>query len=345
MKLAKRIAAAVLALSLCAGLSVSAFAANNVVELHADGGILGQYTVELTGVLSQKEYTLQWKSMSGGQTISEESHTGTAYTVDLETFTFSESTVNSENHINDYTDSTTLYGLTGLRKSGSGWIGDILEGKGEYPFPDYRLILEPENATKYDMFYLSSGAGEFFVILNEKPSQGGNTPFADVASDAYYCQAVQWAVEKGITTGTSATTFSPDSTCTTAQILTFLWRANGSPEPTKAATFTDVSADAYYAKAAAWAAEKGLVSGTTFGGDTPCTRMATVTYLWKLAGQPSLSATAAFTDLPNDVSAQKAVSWAVEQGITTGTGATTFSPNGICTRGQIVTFLHRDLAK
>ena len=343
MKLAKKNTSVFLSLSLCMGLSVSALAANTV-ELREDGGVFGQCTVKLTGVLSQQEITLEWERAIGDSFVTDGPYTGVAYTVSAAEFTFSESVVNSDGNLNDYENVTTLFGITGLKEEDNGWKGYMLESAdAEDAFPDYRLILQPENAEQYDMFYLASGAGEFFVILDEGEGSASSNPFADVASTAYYYDAVKWAVEKGITSGTSATTFSPDTTCTTAQILTFLWRANGSPEPAKAAAFTDVSADAYYAKAAAWAAEKGLVSGTTFGGDTPCTRIATVTYLWKLAGKPTASTTATFTDVSSAEDDMNAVSWAVEQGITSGTGATTFSPNSICTRGQIVTFLYRDM--
>lgn len=122
----------------------------------------------------------------------------------------------------------------------------------------------------------------------EEPAEPSDPPrFSDVAEDAYYAQAVNWALERGITSGTTPTTFSPGATCTTGQILTFLWRANGSPVPTVENPFTDVDRDSYCAQAALWAYEKGLVSGTVFGADRPCTRSAVVTYLWKLAGQPS----------------------------------------------------------
>ena len=171
----------------------------------------------------------------------------------------------------------------------------------------------------------------------------GKINFTDVASNAYYADAVTWAISEGITTGTSATTFSPNATCTKSQILTFLWRANGSPASTISNPFSDVSAGAYYADAATWSYEKGLVSGSAFNGDTSATRAATVTYLWKLAGSPSASA-ANFTDVPNNANYAQAVAWAVAEGITSGTGTATFSPNATCTRGQIVTFLYRDLA-
>ena len=143
----------------------------------------------------------------------------------------------------------------------------------------------------------------------ENPYASANTPttptthstpkFTDIAANAYYADAVAWAVEKDITAGTSDTTFSPESTCTTAQILTFLWRSQGQPEPTIKNQFTDVKESDYFHKAALWASEKGLISGSTFGGNTPCTRAATVTYLWKLAGSPSAPA-ASFADIPGD---------------------------------------------
>ncbi len=166
--------------------------------------------------------------------------------------------------------------------------------------------------------------------------------FSDVKTGSYCADAVVWAVEKGITNGTTATTFSPNATCTTAQILTFLWRANGSPEMSGTNPFSDVAPGSFCYEAALWAAKKGLVSGSTFNGNAPCTRAATVTYLWKLAGKPAGSAN--FSDVPAGASYAQAAAWAVREGITTGTTATTFSPNSTCTRGQIVTFLYRDMA-
>lgn len=170
------------------------------------------------------------------------------------------------------------------------------------------------------------------------PTIGG---FNDVKSTDYFADAVLWAVEKNITSGTSKTTFSPNATCTKAQILTFLWRANGSPEPTISNPFTDIKAADYYYKAALWAAEKGLVSGSTFGANADCTRAMTVEYLWKAAGSPAPSGKASFTDVSANADYAQAVAWAVEKGITSGTSKTTFSPAATCTRGQIVTFLYR----
>lgn len=168
--------------------------------------------------------------------------------------------------------------------------------------------------------------------------------FADVSANAYYAEPVAWAVERGITNGTSATTFSPDQTCTTAQILTFLWRASGSPEAAVNSTFSDVAANAYYSKAAQWAKGLNMVEGSVFSPNTPCTRASTVMYMWQAAGCPTVTTQTSFTDVPADADYAMAVAWALEMGITNGTSATTFSPDNTCTRGQIATFLHRNLA-
>ena len=204
---------------------------------------------------------------------------------------------------------------------------------------------------KVDMYFLPednnyakvvTGADgtQYLLKLGDGTTTEPTAPnFTDVAAGAYYADAVKWAVEKGITAGTTTTTFSPNNTCTTAQILTFLWRANGSPA--SAANNAVVPAGKYYTDAANWALEKGLTDA--FSADTPATRAATVTYLWKLAGKPVADATA-FTDVDAGAEYAQAVAWAVKEGITTGTSATTFAPNNTCTRGQIVTFLYRDLA-
>ncbi|MCD8192361.1 MAG: leucine-rich repeat protein [Oscillospiraceae bacterium] len=173
----------------------------------------------------------------------------------------------------------------------------------------------------------------------------GNTPvFTDVVSGSYYCDAVAWAVGQGITTGTTSTTFSPDDTCTRGQIITFLWRAVGSPAPTGAGSFSDVDASIYYADAAQWASEQGIdLSTGTFSPAAACTRATVVEYLYRLAGSPEAAAATQFTDVSASDSYASAVAWAVETGVTTGTSETTFDPAATCTRGQIVTFLYRAL--
>lgn len=269
--------------------------------------------------------------------------------------------------------------------------------------------------------------------------------FTDVKESDYFADPVMWAVDKKITAGTSTTTFSPNQNCTVAQILTFLYRAYGSPRVSGSNPFSDVKSSDYYYNAALWAAEKGMISGSTFGGDRPCTRSMAVTYMWKAASAANLEADFAinngylsqytgsgsdvvipnsvtticfsscyddsltsvtipssvteieggaffdhgsllnvyyegseaqwkainfefsdelskatihynskmpqqpadtgFTDVPATVDYAQAVKWAVDKGVTSGTSATTFSPDNICTRGQIVTFLYQGLAK
>ena len=176
-----------------------------------------------------------------------------------------------------------------------------------------------------------------------------SNPFTDVKEDAFYYDAVLWAVDKGITTGLSATQFGPNAPCTRGQIVTFLWRAAGSPEPiTKEMPFTDVKDGDFFFKAVAWAVEKNITTGlsaTQFGANSPCTRGQIVTFLWRFAGEPKPeSKTMPFADVKTSDFYFDAVLWAVEKNITTGLSATQFGPNSPCTRGQIVTFLYRNMS-
>ena len=173
--------------------------------------------------------------------------------------------------------------------------------------------------------------------------------FVDVKDSAYYAMAVQWAVENGITSGTSATTFSPDQVCTRAQIVTFLWRAAGSPAPVSGQMpFEDVRADAYYYKAVQWAVENGITSGTSadaFSPDRVCTRAQIAAFLWRAQNASKAeNEEMVFTDVSVSAYYYNAVLWAVENGITNGTSATTFSPDQACTRAQCVTFLWKAMA-
>lgn len=166
--------------------------------------------------------------------------------------------------------------------------------------------------------------------------------FSDVDTGAYYYDAVQWAVQKGIASGTTETTFSPDQNCTRAQAITLLWRAAGSPPPkSKNIPFTDVKETAYYCNAVLWAAERGILSGTTLDPDAAVTRGQFATFLYKDAGSPAVQSNTNFTDVPGDSYCCQAVAWVAAKGITAGTGEYTFSPDAVCTRGQIVTFLYR----
>ena len=161
---------------------------------------------------------------------------------------------------------------------------------------------------------------------------------------AYYYDPVLWAVEKGITSGTAETAFSPDAVCTRAQVVTFLWRTAGSPESAGTSPFTDVSPDDYYAQAVQWAVEKGITTGTsetTFSPGSAVTRAQTAAFLWRMAGSAKASGENPFADVQEGDYYYDAVLWAAAAGVTKGTSETTFSPQGPCTRGQIVTFLYR----
>lgn len=168
------------------------------------------------------------------------------------------------------------------------------------------------------------------------PAVAAEGGFTDVDPNAYYAEAVAWAVENNITGGTSATTFSPNQTCTRGQIITFLWRYAGSPEPSVTGGVSDIKESDYFYKAVLWAKEKGMFEGDAFQPSEPCTRLMAMEFMWKRLGSPVVE-----DNLFSDVSSG-AVNWAVARGVTSGTGETTFSPEQICTRGQIVTFLHRD---
>ena len=224
--------------------------------------------------------------------------------------------------------------LCAVRTDGSYWSN--------YLQPNGKLVQLPNIVVTLDSLQIGSSTTP---ITPDVPSSNNSSTFTDVKSTDYYADAVQWAVEKNITSGTSATTFSPSATCSKAQILTFLWRANGSPDPTAENPFTDVKTTDYFYKAALWAAEKGLVSSSTFDANTDCTRAMTMEYMWKAAGSPAASYNGKFNDVPASADYAQAVAWAVEQKITSGTGGSNFSPAATCTRGQIVTFLHRAMGK
>ena len=169
--------------------------------------------------------------------------------------------------------------------------------------------------------------------------------FVDVKANDYFYDAVLWAAQKGITSGTDAEHFTPDGVCSRAQAVTFLWSAAGSPAPKSASmSFTDVPKGSYYEPAVLWAVENGITKGTsdtTFSPNATCSRAQIVTFLWRAAGWPEPKSMSTFTDVPADAYYAKAVAWAVENSITTGTGNGKFSPDDTCTRAQIVTFLFR----
>ena len=212
-----------------------------------------------------------------------------------------------------------------------------------YHFKAWRVILGGVTITD-NKFTMPAEDVEVQAVF-EKDAPISKHPFLDVPAGAYYEDAVVWAVGKGITSGTNATTFDPNGTCTRAQAVTFLWRAAGSPVPkTKLMPFPDVPVGSYYWNAVLWAIEQGITEGTsylTFSPNDSCTRAQIVTFLWRAKGNPAVSGNAPFTDVAPDAYYAAAVTWAEKNGITGGIGNGLFGSNNTCTRAQIVTFLYR----
>ncbi len=212
-----------------------------------------------------------------------------------------------------------------------------------YHFKAWRVILGGVTITD-NKFTMPAEDVEVQAVF-EKDAPISKHPFLDVPAGAYYEDAVVWAVGKGITSGTNATTFDPNGTCTRAQAVTFLWRAAGSPTPkTKLMPFPDVPVGSYYWNAVLWAIEQGITEGTsylTFSPNDSCTRAQIVTFLWRAKGNPAVTGNAPFTDVAPDAYYAAAVTWAEKNGITGGIGNGLFGSNNTCTRAQIVTFLYR----
>ncbi len=221
---------------------------------------------------------------------------------------------------------------------GEGYVSEsvrVLDQDGkELPLTDqgagkYRFTMPASKVTVKASFAANSAAPDLFE---------------DVLEDSYYYDAVHWAAERGITGGIGVRRFAPDAACTRAQMVTFLWRAAGSPEPEDRAHFEDVPADAYYAKAVAWAASEGIARGvdeTRFDPNGTCTRADGVTFLARAAKASESDGKTGFADVPEDAYYASAVKWASENGIVKGIGGGLFGPHNDCTRAQIVTFLHR----
>lgn len=205
-----------------------------------------------------------------------------------------------------------------------------------------------QNAGEGRYTFVMPGGGVTVSASFVRSGEQTELPFTDVDSGAYYYDAVRWAVEQGVASGVTGTAFAPGRGCTRAQLVTFLWRANGSPEPSeKENPFTDVSPDSYYYKAVLWAVEQGITSGVTktaFAPDRVCTRAQAAVLLWQAEGSPAASGTHDFRDVAEGAYYADAVAWAVESGVTQGTTSTTFEPGTTCTRAQIMTFLHRAMA-
>ena len=252
----------------------------------------------------------------------------------------------------------TFTGSNALKeiKSYGGFFEAKIDGMNVVITP--KADLQPDTYADTLYVHTENGAVHFIsvtLIVTEKSTDGdlpfwlpaaiGSNPFSDVAGGAYYNEAVRWAVKNGIASGTDAKHFSPDAACTRGQAVTFLWRAAGCPAPALAENpFADVKPTDYCYDAVLWAVQTGVAKGTsrtTFSPDAPCTRGQIVTFLYRAAGSPSGYANSGYTDVPETSYCAAPVAWAVALRVTSGTSAITFSPDALCTRAQIVTFLYR----
>ena len=306
--------------------------------------------VTLTATPKSGYHFKQWQVITGGVTINDNRFTMPAGNVEVKAIFEKNATP---------PPAPTYYSIT-VTKDGSGTASASLttaaagteitltaKADAGYTFKQWQVITGGVTI-KDNKFTMPAGNVEVKAIFekNATPPPGpAVNPFVDVPAGSFYYDAVLWAVEKGVTTGTSATTFEPDGSCTRAQAVTFLWRVAGCPAPKSAAMpFTDVKAGSFYYDAVLWAVENGITKGTsetTFEPEGICTRAQIVTLIWRAQKSP-----AAGTDNPfNDVKAgsfyETAVLWAVKAGVTKGTSAVTFEPEGICTRAQIVTLIWR----
>ena len=231
-----------------------------------------------------------------------------------------------------------------------GWGIPVLPAKYtglfEHMWDEGRVTVPATARTPGERVFTCQICGETRTMMIPATGDETQSGFVDVPSDQYFAAPVAWAASNGITTGTDSTHFSPNGMCTRAQVVTFLWRAAGAPRPSSSRNpFTDVPAGSYYYNAVLWAVENGITKGTSdtaFSPDASCTRAQVVTFLWRAAGSPSPKSTEnPFGDVSSGTYYYDAVLWAVENNITNGTSDTVFSPDGVCTRAQVVTFLYR----
>ena len=316
-------------------------------------------TITLTAKADSGYHFKEWKVVKGGVTIKENKFTMSAAEVEIKAIIEKNASTSGGGGGGG---SVTTYAITvNSAKNGDVTASHKTASKGTTVTltvdPDKGYVLDTLNVLdskdkavklteKNGKYTFTMPAGKVTVSAAFKAAApASENPFTDVPSGAYYEDAVIWAVKKGITSGTSATTFNPDGSCTRAQAVTFLWRAAGSPEPKSAAMpFTDVPAGSYFEKAVLWAVENGITKGTsdtTFSPDASCTRAQIVTFLWRAGGSPAVSGNSAFSDVAADAYYAAAVAWAEKNDVTGGIGGGLFGSDNTCTRAQIVTFLHR----
>ena len=325
---------------------------NNITECYNSGDV----TLPLTGSALEFHWTNSYAGGISSETAPVLDSANTSYITNC--YNSGNITARAVNDIVVYNGTSTKLYVKNFYNVGKLTYNPAEEGAG----PELRNKLIPTtyktncsangNAVSGDEWRYSEKLGRMVLKAFPEDSQPKTnysfvTPivgkFVDVKADAWYAESVKWAVDKKITVGTTETTFSPDNTCTKAQIITFIYRAVGSPKASAKNPFSDVKESDYYYDSARWAYEKGMVSGGKFDPNSPCRRSDTVKYLWINAGSPKASYSGNFDDVKTSADYALAVAWAVDNSITSGTSKTTFSPDMTCTRGQIVTFLLRAL--
>ena len=339
----KKFASLLLVLALCMGLTVPALAAQDTkIGPLTITGVTGTETVAVSrdSVLNSTEllnsyYTRGYcfASQQDGKMTVYQVPTGTSLDLYMMSV-FYICDVHMVNGVLSYVDNSGVS------------LSNVLDYDFNFLSPDAHVTFLAEGY--YAICFSSMDASDviYDTVIHvtdtpAQPVQPAAPSFADVTASDYFYDSVNWAVDKAITNGTSATTFSPSATCTQAQIITFLWRANGSPAGFDPSGLGAAPTDYYY-DAVNWAAAKGIIDAS-FSASAPCTRAAAVTYMYRNAGSPAVSYGGKFADVAADATGS-AVQWALDKGVTTGTSDVTFSPDATCTRGQIVTFLYRDLA-
>lgn len=288
-----------------------------------------------TGTTTEKEYEYAYvyhKVNSGNSSSSSSSSSKNSYDIDIEKTENGSVSTNKDSAKKDSTVTITV-------KPDEGYVLDSIKVTDE---DGDKVKVTDEGNGKYT-FTMPKGEVTIEAAFVEEEPVAPEMPFVDVAENDYYYDAVLWAITEGVTGGTSATTFSPEMICNRAQMVTFLWSAAGSPKVEGTMPFTDVAADAYYYDAVLWAVSEGVTGGTsatTFSPDQVCTRAQMATFLWNSFGSPVVNYLNPFTDVTVGDYYYNAVMWAVSEGITGGTSATTYSPDALCQRCQIITFLY-----
>lgn len=366
------------------GLDTYTYTGKNLVKVESvSDGVKSEtlYTYDQDGKLTEKKETRYDPDGYGSMKVTESQTTSYAYDGAGRVTNLKSDRTNSEGKRDFSEEYQWTYFMDGKLNSQS-YAFELLNEAGRYDLNAKDCAIRYDNAGRvsrvdatgatYRYTYDDNGNNTQIAVTDEEdgdytftftyepvkaeaPAPAGPaapaapSAFADVSAGAWYAAPVAWAVEKGVTTGTSETAFSPDQSCTRAQVVTFLWRAMGQPQAFGAEAFTDVEKGSWYEDAVAWAVEKGITTGTsetTFSPEAPCTRAQVVTFLWRALDKPqAMNGADLFTDVPEDAYFFQPVLWALDKGVTTGTGEGVFSPDDTCTRAQVVTFLYRALAE